>query len=279
MIDRSQVPHLMRLLDDASESVREHAFSQILRLGEDPEAVVAPHLEALTPRQRAAFRELLTQHRSEATRREAWLSWLDLAPVCPQLEEAFRLLAQFQYGWQPPVQLTDLLDDLADGFLASGRPRDAIGLARYLFVSQKFRGDTENFYDPLNSNLIHVIEQRKGLPISLCALFMLVGSRVGIEVHGCNVPRHFLTRAEVNGEDLLFDCFNGGRVLTREERSELRDALSPNLVHLLVESPSAGEIVLRVLNNLIAAYEQADEPAQALLMRDLMRDLHMRMNL
>lgn len=269
----------MRLLDDTSESVRAHAFDQILRMGDDPETVIAPYRDAMTPQQCAIFQNLLAQHRLEAERRAAWLAWTELPPVCPQLEEAFRLLAQFQYGWQPPVQLADLLDDLADGFLASGRPRDALGLARYLFVSQKFTGDSENYYDPLNSNLIHVIEQRKGLPISLCAMFMLVGARVGVEVHGCNVPRHFLARAEVNGEDLLFDCFNGGRVLTREERSELRDALSPNLVHLLVESPSAGEIVLRVLNNLIAAYEQADEPAQALLMRDLMRDLHMRMNL
>jgi len=269
----------MRLLDDSSEVVRAHAFDQLLRMGGDPEAVVAPHMDALTPQQRTIFRNLLARHREEAERREAWLAWVDLPPVCPQLEEAFRLLAQFQYGWQPPVQLSELLDDLADGFLASGRPRDAIGLARYLFVSQKFMGDAENYYDPRNSNLIHVIEHRRGLPISLCALFMIVGARVGIEVHGCNVPRHFLARAEVYGEDLLFDCFHAGRVLTRDERGSLRDSLAPNLAYLLVEAPSAPEIILRVLNNLIASCEQADDTAQAVLMRDLMRDLHMRMHL
>ena len=268
----------MRLLDDASESVRAHAFGQILRMGDDPEAVAAPYLDALTPQQRTIFRNLLAQHRQEGVWREAWLAWPDLVPICPQLEEAFRLLAQFQYGWQPPVHLADLLDDLADGFLASGRPRDALGLSRYLFVSQKFQGDAENYYDPLNSNLIHVIEKRRGLPISLCAVFMLVGARVGIEVYGCNVPRHFLARAEVNNEDLLFDCFHGGRVLTRDERNSLRDSLSPNLAYLLVEAPSAPEIILRVLNNLVDASEQVNDTAQAVLMRDLMRDLHMRMH-
>ncbi len=47
---------------------------------------------------------------------------------------------------------------------------------------------------------------------------MLVGKRVGLTIHGCNFPGHFMARANDGQRDWIFDCFNGGRAL----RSEMR---------------------------------------------------------
>jgi regulator of sirC expression with transglutaminase-like and TPR domain len=220
--------------------------------------------------------QLVAGHLENRARRDAWRVWPSLPTRREQLEKAFDLLAQFQYGWSPPVRVSALLDDLANEFKASGRSRDAVALNRFLFTAKRLQGCNENFYDPRNSNLIYVLEAGQGLPISLVCVFMLVGERLGIRVDGCGVPGHYLARAQVMGIDTYFDPYSEGRMLTQREVDKIRRRLSPNLTHLLNEVPTAQDIIRRVLRNLINAFEIEDEHAKSALMAELLDEVRTR---
>ncbi len=272
MRDKSQLPFLVQLLDDESRNVRDQVVRELLSYGPDLEAELHRLEDTLSRRQLSVARTILNSYRDIVGLREAWLQWPELDDDVERLERGLQLLAQIQYGWAPPVRLGDLLDDLAAEFLASGLATDPIGLARFLFT-RRFRGNTEDYYDPLNSNLIHVLQTGRGLPISLASVFILVANRVGLEVVGCSVPGHFLARGRSQGRHVYFDCFNRGRVLSSSEIDEIRAGLRPHLQHLLTEPASAPAILVRVLHNLINAYTLIEDGEKVELMKELLRDL------
>src|SRR5207302_7848210 len=54
------------------------------------------------------------------------------------------------------------------------------GLCRYLFHDMGFRGNVKDYYDPRNTYFNQVLERRTGIPISLSAVTIAVGRRVGL---------------------------------------------------------------------------------------------------
>ncbi len=276
MAQREEIPHLIQLLDDESEVVREQVLRELLAFGPDLDELLRELDDQLTPEQRHLVTRLVSGHLEEKARRDAWRMWPSLATRREQLERAFDLLAQFQFGWSPPVHVSDLLDELAKEFKASGRTRDAISLNRFLFTSKRLRGATDDYYDPRNSNMVYVLQEGKGLPISLVCAFMLVGDRVGLRIEGCGVPGHYLARTTVTGNETYFDCYSDGRILTDREVDKIRRRLAPNLTHLLTEVPTAQDIIRRVLRNLINAYEIEDEHARSAVMAELLDEVRPR---
>jgi regulator of sirC expression with transglutaminase-like and TPR domain len=87
----------------------------------------------------------------------------------------------------------------------------------YLFDELQFKGNTTDFYNPLNNYLPSVIETRLGLPITLSMIYKMVAQRLGLRSWGVGLPGHFLAGIEVDGVSMLIDPYAGGRVLTTDE--------------------------------------------------------------
>lgn len=124
-----------------------------------------------------------------------------------------------------------------------------------------FVGDTVDYYHPDNSSLSRVIERRKGLPILLACLWILIGEAAGVEVYGVGMPGHFLAR--VGGpEGLLVDPFAGGRIRSPDECklifSRVTDGKVPWRDDFLKET-GRDRIIERVLWNLVNATHRRQE--------------------
>jgi regulator of sirC expression with transglutaminase-like and TPR domain len=137
------------------------------------------------------------------------------------------------------------------------------GFCRYLFHDLGFVGNTQDYYDPRNSYLCDVLDRHTGLPIALSVVAMILGEQTGLSVHGVGLPGHFIAKAvDKRGEEMLFDPFNGGKVLTPAECAQLVEQTTGNTFQA---TPSAlapvplGMIVLRMLNNLKVVYLQRGE--------------------
>jgi regulator of sirC expression with transglutaminase-like and TPR domain len=131
------------------------------------------------------------------------------------------------------------------------------GLCRYLFHDLGFRGNQKNYYDARNSYFNDVLDRRTGIPITLSAVAMAVGRRAGLQVCGVGLPGHFVAKAVEDGEEVLFDPFHGGRLLTREKCQRLVEQIAgmPFAVDCEALRPvPLGAIVLRMLNNLKGVY-------------------------
>jgi regulator of sirC expression with transglutaminase-like and TPR domain len=118
-----------------------------------------------------------------------------------------------------------------------------------------FRGNEDEYYDPRNSFLNDVLERRTGIPISLAAVYIEVGRRAGADVRGVGFPAHFLARCE----DVIFDPFNGGRIVTEDDCRELllKIAGSTDFQRRWLEPVPPSYVVVRMLNNLKQIYLQS----------------------
>ena len=65
-------------------------------------------------------------------------------------------------------------------------------LNRVLFHDYGFRGNIEHYTDPLNSYLDVVLERKKGIPVSLSIVYLLVAQRAGLELEPVGLPGHFM---------------------------------------------------------------------------------------
>ena len=95
-----------------------------------------------------------------------------------------------------------------------------------------------------------VMVNRRGLPLTLSLLYTFVARRAGIEVHGVNLPGHFIARC---GET-YFDPFHGGRILSLADCADILVRQQIELTDEHLENPGSREVIARMLANLGHAY-------------------------
>ncbi len=134
-----------------------------------------------------------------------------------------------------------------------------------LFNVQKFKANTDDYYNPLNSYLNIVIERKRGIPITLCILYMRVARSVNFKMYPVNFPGHFLIKhiLEDNSGEIIVDPFNGGRIMDDYSLKALIEQAYPQqnipLTHALVEKATAAQVLIRMLNNLKGSYYEAQD--------------------
>lgn len=155
------------------------------------------------------------------------------------------------------------------------RPRDQCRIVnRVLFHEYGFRGNTEDYEDPLNSCLEAVVRRRKGLPILLSCLYILMGDRVGLEMEPIGFPGHFLVGNFEEREPLYIDPFERGRFRTVPELRNLLAMrnVAPEFQHL-VPVP-VGEVLCRVCRNLVGHFESRGEQRWSRRFRGFVREFN-----
>ena len=191
------------------------------------------------------------------------------------LAEACLLIAQDAYPDLDVVHYLARIDALA-ATVKSRLSSDAFAeqkvmvLNRYLFNELGFCGNAGNYYDPRNSYLNQVLERRTGIPITLSILYMEVGRRLGLRLHGVSFPGHFLVKLRVSGGQLVLDPYCCGETLSEADlRARLarvlpqREADTLQLSQLL-QAATPRQILARLLRNLKGIYLQSEAAQNAL---------------
>ncbi len=124
------------------------------------------------------------------------------------LDEAALLIAAHANPALDMAAYRSRLEALAAGAAASTLE----AVTHHLFAVEGFRGNREDFQDPRNSYLDHVLDRRLGIPITLAVVLMEVGRRRGLPLVGVGMPGHFLVRLEAE-PPVIVDPFGGGAVL------------------------------------------------------------------
>ena len=168
------------------------------------------------------------------------------------------------------------IDELAgrvEALISDLQPQRTIAaLNRVLFDDLGMRGNREDYYDPRNSFLNHVLDRKLGIPITLSIVYMEVARRVGFSLAGVGMPGHFLLKHYGTEGEILIDCFNRGDILSRQDcQSRLNEiysgqmALRPEFLHPI----SPRQILMRMLNNLKTVYLSTRNFRKALPIADL----------
>jgi len=184
------------------------------------------------------------------------------------LDEAALAIAEEEYPRLDTEEVLVRLDVLAERVRrrapAPGRSATTLhALRKVLFEEEGMTGNEADYGDPRNSFLNEVLERRRGIPISLCVVYMEVARRVGLPLQGVGFPGHFLAKyASPSGTEIFVDAFNGGEMLSADEcvaryraRTGGRDL---DRRHLAAVAPR--QILARMLQNLRRTYlERKDD--------------------
>jgi regulator of sirC expression with transglutaminase-like and TPR domain len=141
---------------------------------------------------------------------------------------------------------------------ATEAPEQHEALARVLGMEAGFRGDLDDYYSPENSLFHHVLVRRRGMPILLSSIWMVVGHRAGLPVSGIGLPGHFLVRI---GKDpgVLSDPFHGGVSISIDEcKRRVKDVSGGKITwnSAFLSPLPVDRILERVLRNLVSSFRQ-----------------------
>lgn len=137
-------------------------------------------------------------------------------------------------------------------------------------------GDSEHYDDLRNADLIDVIERRKGMPITLSILYIIVGRAQGWDLAGLNVPGHFVVRIEAEGQRLIFDPFNRCEVLNAPDLRQLIKKTLGEQAELSAsyfEPVTDRQMLIRLQNNIKIRKIEGEDYEGALGTVDTMRAL------
>jgi regulator of sirC expression with transglutaminase-like and TPR domain len=144
-----------------------------------------------------------------------------------------------------------------------------------LFNVEKFKANTSDYYNPLNSYLNVVLERKTGIPITLSVLYAAVAKVVGFKMYPVSFPSHFLVKhvLEDGSGEIIVDPFNAGRIMDDYSLKALLDQAYPRqnipLTHALVEKSTPAQVVIRILNNLKGSYYESQDMQKYLLANEM----------
>ena len=216
-MESNKINALVSLLDDPDYEVFSEIKTQLLTLG--IEAI--PFLEnawetsfdtTLQKRAEEIIHDI--QYNSVSNELENWIKngGVDLI-------EGIAAVARYQYPDLKTETIKQQLNEIKnDIWLELNHNLTALEIVRVvnhiIFDVHGFTGNTTNFHAPQNSFINIVMETKKGNPIMLCIIYMLVAQHLKLPVFGINLPQHFMLafleedKLTLNSFDFILDNRN-----------------------------------------------------------------------
>ncbi len=262
-VNESQIRALIRLLGDEDERIVKTISGKLIDFGDSAVPLLQ---EAEIEQPEMADRIVTVLEEIRGTRLEEELRDLVAFPdEHLDLEKGAFILARYAYptldvqGYQR--QLDRMAQDVREqiGSRVSGE-ETVKALNRYLFTEAGFKGNTKNYYEVENSYLNCVMDRRTGIPISLSTVYLLIGRRLQLPVHGIGMPGHFLVKFDSEKYKIFIDCFNGGALLTEKNCARFLTEAGYGFEDRFLQKSPTRAILARMIKNLLAIYNKLDEP-------------------
>lgn len=273
-MEEKELKALVSLLDDNDDQVIAHVVEKIRSLGKE----AIPYLEQewennFNPIVQRRIEDIIhaVQFQLLKDRIKEWYESED-----KDLLTGMWLIATYQY---PDLELIKLRQDLEQiyydawlEFKTDLYPFDQIKIINsVLFSKLKFGANTKNFHSPGNSMINVVLETRKGNPISLCVIYMLVAQKLKIPVYGVNLPNLFiLTYKDHKNAQFYINAFNRGLIFSRQDIENYINELHLAPQESFFEPCTNLEIIQRVFRNLIMSFDKIGEHAKAEEVKELL---------
>lgn len=274
MTQAPRLATLERLLDDPSPVVRQAVLAELKGAGADGVA----WLEAMMAHRKLGdhAKTLLGELRTPEAAAHAFLAYvrreeLDLEEACLLMERASDpALADDAYSGELDRLAVRTRELMAEPLDTRAKCRL---LCRVIFGEEGYRGAQESFAAPGSSLLSQVIATRRGIPISLCLIYLLVARRLGLPVEPVGLPGRFMVGIFRGREPLYIDCYEGGAFRTR---SEVQLLLLDNQLpadEAFLRPVSTRQTLARCCRNLVSQHESQGDDRSSRLFLSFVRAL------
>ena len=260
---QSEIKALISLLDDEDYEVLNHVETKIRSMGD----TVIPYLEdrweesSLSPLMQKKLEDLIHDLQYNAFF-DRLLNWRESGSE--DLLEGMWAIATYQY---PELSLEKLRQDVEQIYyevwleIRDGmHPMDQIKtLNSVIFGKLKFGANTKHFHSASNSMLNIVIDLKKGNPISLCVIYLLVAQKLNLPIWGVNLPNLFILTYKSGNMQFYINVFNRGLVFSRVDIDNYIAQYNFPQNEIFYQPCNNLDIIRRVLRNLTLAFEKVGD--------------------
>jgi regulator of sirC expression with transglutaminase-like and TPR domain len=261
-LNSNELNALVSLLDDSDSEVRSHVRDRILALGTD----IIPFLEkkwedSFNPDIQKEIEELVhdLQFSLLKVRLSDWKNSEDR-----DLLTGLWIINTYQY---PDVEFDKLNAEMHQiyfevwtAFSNELQPLDQIKIINnVLFNTLRFSANTKNFHSPANSMISSVLDSKRGNPLTLCSIYLLVARKLGLPVYGVNLPNLFVLTYKSVDVNFYINAFNKGLIFSKKDVTNYLDHLKIEPKQEFYEPCSHLSIIQRMLRNLGQSFEKLGE--------------------
>lgn len=258
----TEIKAMIALLEDDDPEVKMEIFRQFELLGES----AIPYLEesweqTLDGELQSRIEDLIhkLQFKNLLSRLADWKEkeqddllkgmWLISTYQYPDLE--FELLS---------AKIDQLYYEAWSNFKEDLQPMDQVKILNHVIFNKfKFSANTKNFHAPANSMINQVLENKKGNPISLCVIYMLIAQKLKMPVYGVNLPNLFILIYKEEDFDFYINAFNKGLIFSKEDIDHYLDQLKLNPDEMYYEPCNNLDIIQRVVRNLVLSFKKTGD--------------------
>ncbi len=190
------------------------------------------------------------------------------------LLKGFLLISRSHYPDLNPEEITVAIEQMKmDAWLELNDNLTAlenVKVMNHIFYDMhKFEGNRINLYAPTNQYINTVLETRKGSPLTLGIIYLILAQRLNLPIQGVNLPQHFilaytteLYHSSTGTADVLFyiNPFNKGAVFTRREIDLFIRQMQMKPESSFFSPCTNVDIILRLVSNMILTYTQLGNP-------------------
>lgn len=274
-LNETELRSLVTLLDDEDPLSLDLVRREILTIG-DPMLPFLDELRAKSGSDLAAKADEMSRQLRFRRIRTDFLEWARHPE--PELESGALFLARFGYPGLDTSVYVRWMDRVAAHILDE-LPSDADAgmtlqrLNSHIFQAMGFIGNEARYYDPDNSYLNRVIETRRGIPVSLSVLYLLLARRLRLPVYGVGTPGHFLVGFRPGPQACFIDTFNRGRVLDLAGVRRMLVRSGYEFRSEFIARCPTREIIVRMVRNLISIYQKMGSTDRAEMLSSLVEVL------
>ncbi len=268
-----EVIALITLLDDPDEMIYSQVKERFVTLG--PPAI--PHLETAWENSFDAIMQkrietIIHTIQFEALQK-ALKTWAE--EESDDLLKGVLILSRYQYPDLDEQKIRKLIYQIKqDVWLELHEDLTAMEkvkiLNHVLFEIHQFSGNITNYHAPQNSFINNVLETKKGNPLMLSIIYMLICKELAIPVYGINLPQHFVL-AYINDYANLMDAthktfsnnilfyinpFSKGLIFDHKDIDQFLKQLNLDPEPKYYHPCNNVDILQRCVNNLIFSYEK-----------------------
>lgn len=278
-MDTTEIKSLLLLLDDTDAEVVGLVEKKLLSYGVGALPLIKSELEQINDEKVKELTNQVIEKINYNQLLDNFQKWFDSEDR--DLLEGVVLVAQFKYPNLQKSIIREEIDKIKLNAWLEMRhditPFEKVKILNYTFYNiHGFSGNVDNYQSSSNSFINEVLDNKKGNPIMLCIIYMLVAQNLKLPVFGINLPQHFmLAFLEEDKMSLSNFDFNLTQKISAQNRNVLfyinafhkggvftKTSLEQFVQQMKIQSNPAYylpcdnlTIVKRVLRNLAASYK------------------------
>ncbi len=272
-LNKEELKALISLLEDDDIEILKHIENKILSIGKPIISLLEDTwTSSLDPKLQNRIEDVL--HRLQfGLLKEKLQHWYQNEQ--DDLLKGLWILATYQY---PDLDIDELQIKIEQFYFETWvafqnvkHPIDQIRRLNSIFFEKLFfKANINNFHSVNNSMINQVLESKKGNPISLAVVYMLIAQKLKLPVFGVNLPNLFVLIYKSEQLTFYINVFNRGVIFSKQDIDNYLKKLKLSQKDVFYSPCDNLTILRRMINNLIQSFEHAAQGEKIPEMIDLL---------